>query len=482
MRAYRSSMTGRGDSNDLDASSAVAVGLDRTGLYAGTAAADHRGTGRLAGRRGAAFRLVGRRLRRRRRAVRCAGAAAEPGAAAPRTDFAPAAGGVSQHPAADVGHRTHRARSGHRLVGRRTVPRASRLAETARLPGTSTERRRTVLPRQRGRRAVPPVRRLAHFARAEGPAPRDLAVHQGQGLPRPHHPEEIRRQGILRLGAFADRDQAVDALLRFRGDGDGAELARPCRTAAALRHRRAEGSLSAASGQGAGNSVLRADQSAGGVGCGVDPRLRHRLPRYARGPRSARHACDLGQALHHPGSGRHTARPGLPPVRPRPPARRHRRHRHHLRADSDRPSGRADRSPPLPPERRVPERPELGARRVHASGVDHRRPGDGRPGLAHADGVPGRRPLDLAARLQHRHGQAHRACGRRLCPRAQPVQDGDRPLRRHTGTAGPHRRPPLHDGRRAADDRVRHRPRREAVGGVGHRQVPHHRTRPHRRQ
>ena len=43
-----------------------------------------------------------------------------------------------------------------------------------------------------------------------------------RGLPRPHHSEEIRRQGILGLGALADRDQAVDPLLRLGGDGDGA--------------------------------------------------------------------------------------------------------------------------------------------------------------------------------------------------------------------------------------------------------------------
>ncbi len=67
---------------------------------------------------------------------------------------------------------------------------------------------------------------------------------------------------------------------------------------------------------------------------------------------------------------------------------------------------------------------------------------------------------------------------RRLRPRAQPVQDGHRPLRRRRGAADAHRRLHLHDGCRAHHDRRRRRSRREALGGLRHRQVPRHRTRP----
>jgi hypothetical protein len=62
-------------------------------------------------------------------------------------------------------------------------------------------------------------------------------------------------------------------------------------------------------------------------------------------------------------------------------------------------SRREHRPPPFPAQCRVPERPEFGQGRLHAAGLDHRRSGDGRPGLAHADGVPGGGALDFAAVL-----------------------------------------------------------------------------------
>lgn len=200
------------------------------------------------------------------------------------------------------------------------------------------------------------------------------------------------------------------------------------------------------------------------------------------GPRSDRHARQLGQALHHAGAGLHAAGPGLPPVRPGRPARRQERPGHHLRAGAARPSRRGHRPPPLPAECDVHERPDPRPRRLHAAGLHHRRPGHGRPGLAHADGMPGGRPLDLAAIVQHRHVQADRARRRRLRPRAQPVPHPGRQVRRGRGGAGPHRRPHLHDGRRAQHDRRRRGPGRKALGGIGHRQVPRHRARAPGRQ
>ena len=87
------------------------------------------------------------------------------------------------------------------------------------------------------------------------------------------------------------------------------------------------------------------------------------------------------------------------------------------------------------------------------------------------------RSISLAV-LQYRHGADGGARRRRLCPRAQPVQDGGRQVRGRRGGADPHRRLHLHDGCHAQDDRRCGRSRREAVRGVGDCQVPRHRARP----
>ena len=147
-----------------------------------------------------------------------------------------------------------------------------------------------------------------------------------------------------------------------------------------------------------------------------------------------------------------------------------------------RPPRRGHGPPPLPAERHVHERPDARPGRVHAAGLHHRRPRHGRPGLAHADGMPGRRPLDLAAVLQHRHVQADRPRRGRLCPRAQPVPHTGGQVRGRRGSAGAHRRPHLHDGRRAQHDRRRGGPGRKALGRLRHRQIPRHRARAPGRQ
>jgi acyl-CoA dehydrogenase len=134
-----------------------------------------------------------------------------------------------------------------------------------------------------------------------------------------------KQYGGVGFSAYAHSqggDQAVHALRRHGGVGDGAELPRPGRAAAALRHRRAEEPLPAAPRQGPRHSLLRADQPVGRLGRRLDPRPGHRLPRPVAGQGSRRHARHLGQALHHPGAGRHGGRPGHPPVRPGASARR----------------------------------------------------------------------------------------------------------------------------------------------------------------
>ena len=77
--------------------------------------------------------------------------------------------------------------------------------------------------------------------------------------------------------------------------------------------------------------------------------------------------------------------------------------RHHLRADSARHAGHHHRPPALPAQRSVPERPDAGQGRVRAARLHHRRPEDGRPGLAHAGRAALGGPLHLAA--VERHGR-----------------------------------------------------------------------------
>ena len=126
---------------------------------------------------------------------------------------------------------------------------------------------------------------------------------------------------------------------------------------------------------------------------------------------------------------------------PDAPARRRGGRRHHLRAHPDRDAGREHRPAPLPAERRVPERPELGQGRLHAARLDHRRAEDGRPGLADADGVPRGGPLDLAAVLHRRHGEARGArapAPTRACAASSARRSGK--LRGRRGGAHAHRR------------------------------------------
>ena len=84
-----------------------------------------------------------------------------------------------------------------------------------------------------------------------------------------------KKYGGLEFSAYAHSQvvtKLFNTLLGAVGLGDGAELARPGRTAAALWDRRAEGLLPAAPGQGHRGTGLRADQPVGGFGCGVDSR------------------------------------------------------------------------------------------------------------------------------------------------------------------------------------------------------------------
>ncbi len=198
--------------------------------------------------------------------------------------------------------------------------------------------------------------RLGDDAGVSGPAAARVAVHQGQGLPRDDHPEEIRRQGVLRDHAFAGDPEARDPVQRGNGARHGSQFTGTCRAPAQLRHGRAEKPLPAASREGARNSLLRPHESARRFRCGGDSRFRHRVQGDVGRPRSARHARHLGEALHHAGPHFDAARARFPTPRPGPPARREGRHRHHLRARTHRHAGSQHRPPAQPSERRVPER------------------------------------------------------------------------------------------------------------------------------
>ena len=341
---------------------------------------------------------------------------------------------------------------------------------------------RAAFPRPRRPGALRDGDRLGDDQRLPRPAPARLAVHQGPRLSRDEHREGVRRAGLLRLRALPGHDQAVHAFGHGGRDRDGAELARARRAARALRDRRAEAPLPAAPGQGARNPLFRADESECRLRRGVDPRLRHRLLGRARGPARAGTLRHLGQALHHARPRRDAARARVPRLRSRAPRRRPRGPRHHLRADPDVATRRGDRPPPHAAQCGVPERPHLGQGRLRPDGLGDRRAADAGPRLADADGVPRRGSRHLAAVVGHRHGQARGARGRRLCARAPAVQDADRQVRGHRGSADAHGRQPLPDGRRAHAHRGGDRSRREAGGDLRHREAAPHRTRPPGRQ
>ena len=128
------------------------------------------------------------------------------------------------------------------------------------------------------------------------------------------------------------------------------------------------------------------------------------------------------------------------------------RPRHYRRADPDPSARRRDRPPASAGDAGVPERPELGPRRVHSDGLHHRRAGAARAGLEDADDGARRRPRHLAAVAV---GRRRRLCGahhRRLCPHPRAVRHFHRQVRRHRGAARPHRRHRLSARRRAAAD------------------------------
>src|SRR5262249_15801610 len=195
-----------------------------------------------------------------------------------------------------------------------------------------------------------------------------IIPHTYRGLPfSPHPPSALLPLPLLRLPPNPPPPLAHRSVPRH-----GAELARAGRALAPLRHQGAAGLLAAAPRRREGDSLLRADQPGGGLGRRLDDRFRRGVPRHLAGPRGARHPPQLAQALHHALPDRDRDRARVQALRSRPPPRRARGDRHHLGAGADEPARRRDRAPPPARADGVPERPDLGPRRVHSDRQRHR--------------------------------------------------------------------------------------------------------------
>ena len=192
-------------------------------------------------------------------------------------------------------------------MGRRSLHRQSRLVETAGQCAGDADRRRAGLSQRPGRRALRDARRLEDQLGMARSAAGSLGLHQGAQILRHDHSEGIWRARLLALCAFGSGAQDFVALADRRRHRDGAEFARARRTPDALRHQGAAAALAAAAGRRPRHSLLRTDQPGSRLRRRLDDRQRHHLQGHFRGPRSARPAAQLAQALHHARPGRDAA-------------------------------------------------------------------------------------------------------------------------------------------------------------------------------
>ena len=180
----------------------------------------------------------------------------------------------------------------------------------ANAPATLTDEE-TGLPQRPGRRALRHARRLEDQLGMARPAAGGLGLHQAHKFFGMIIPKEF---GGLGFSPYAHSEvvrKLSSRSLDRRRHRDGAELARARRTADALRHQGAAGQLAAAARRWPRHSLLRPDQPGSRLRRRVDDRHRHHLQGQFRGPRSARPAAQLAQALHHARAGRDAARSRL---------------------------------------------------------------------------------------------------------------------------------------------------------------------------
>ena len=198
---------------------------------------------------------------------------------------------------------------------------AARLGGVIRVPRPAAIGCGAGVPVGPGRGAVREPRRLAdHAGRRSSRG--DVGVPAPRALLRPDHPRGLRRARLLGTGARGGDPEAREPQPDRRGDGDGAELARPGGAPASLRHRRAARLLPAAPRARAGDPVLRADEPRGGQRRRRDAERGDRLPRQVARRGGARDPPALAQALHHARADRDVDRARVPAARPRSHARR----------------------------------------------------------------------------------------------------------------------------------------------------------------
>ena len=316
--------------------------------------------------------------------------------------------------------------------------------------------------------------------RPRRPAAAGLGVPEEEGLLRDDHPEEVRRSRVLRVRAFVRAGEDREPQRRR------APRPSPCRTrsdpAELLLHYGTEEQKNhylPRLARGEDIPCFALTGAARRLGRRIHPRHRRRLPRQLRGPRGHRDQAQFLEALHHARAGRDRDRPRVPAARSRQAAgRRADGLRDHLRADPARHARCHGRAASFPAQRAVPERPGVGQGRVRAARLHHRRPEDGRPGLAHAGRAALGRPLHLAAVELDRRLEGRRLCLDRVRPDPPPVQPAGRAVRGRRSCARAHGRLDLHHGRRALGHDRGDRRRRAAGGAGGDSQVPLHRARP----
>ena len=314
------------------------------------------------------------------------------------------------------------------------------------------DRRGAGLPQRSGRRALRHARRVEDQLGMARPAAGGLGLHQARKILRHDHSEGVWRPRLLALRAFGSGAKDLDPLDRGRRHRDGAELARARRAADALRHQGAAGALAAAARRRPRHSLLRPHQPGSRLRRRLDGRHRHHLQGHFRGPRGDRPQAQLAQALHHARPGRDAAGPRLQGLRSRSSRGQPGRARHHRRADPDQSARRRDRPSPSAVDAGVPERPELGPRRLHPARLCHRRQGAAGAGLEDADDGARRRPRHFAAVAVGGRRCLCRAHHRRLCPHPRAVRHLHLQVRGRRGAARAHRRHRLSARRGAAAD------------------------------
>ena len=142
-----------------------------------------------------------------------------------------------------------------------------------------------------------------------------------------------------------------------------------------------------------------------------------------------------------------------------------RRYRHHAGAGADASAGHQHRPPSSARHACLPERAELGPRRLHSDGPCHRRRRSGRQRLEDADERARRRPRHFAAVAVGRRRRLRRQRHRRLCAHPRAVSCLDLEVRGDPGAARPHRGDRLSARCRAPHD-LRGARRRPPPGGA----------------